>query len=274
MKYSCTLLVAFTVFAALLLNVQSGFAQCFSNTNGPSGNVACNGGAQTVSVQTTPGSLSGSVVWSNGQTGASIAYQPDCDFPAPKPLRLVYRRVRPSPTNIFRLAPIAAAHPPPLVLRWITFAMGRASPIRVLKGSVNGSGNVEITATFPDGSQVVAPPLPVGTVNSYLQSADGFDVSLLFGQYTGDPNGTWRISLAGGATSYSINATTITVSYPNGLAGPVCGSPITFNVIVVEDCPTFLSPKQPSKFVRAMKWNLPPPSSAKTGKSPPPTTAV
>ena len=229
------LAIVFIITNSLNIN-----AQCFTSVNGPSGQISGGAGPQTISATTSPSSLASQIVWSNGQTGASFTFNPDCDDLGTKTFTPCLIGGSASiPTQTFTLGPFSGSAPGSVSFDVSGICWGGGAeytgPLDVFIG---GSGNVSLTVHLPDGSTIGPTSLPISTVNELSANGD-LDISLL--GLDGDPNGTWTIDIGGDATSYDFGQTTITIPAYT-LTETVCGPSVTFEVVACDaPCPTFLN---------------------------------
>jgi len=222
-------------FVALIIPFTSARlqAQCLTNPTGP-GTIPANAPPQNISITATPSVLSNSVTWSNGATGSSFTYTPNCNSPGVKTFTPCLLAGTSIPQQNFNVPNFSGTAPATFTFNVSGICYGPGATYGgALPINIGGSGNVNITLTLPDGSVLVPPPLPISTINSLSP----VDISL-FG-LQGDPNGTWSISIGGDATSYNLGPAVFFVNAFT-LTETVCGPPVQFTVTPCPaPCPVF-----------------------------------
>ncbi len=232
-------------------------AQCLSNPVGP-GTIAGNAPPQNVSITTTPASLANSVTWSNGATGSNITFTPSCSSPGNKTLTPCFLAGTTIPAQSFNVPNFSGTAPASFSFTVSGLCYGPGATYSgALPINIGGTGDVTITLILPDGSTLAPPPLPISTVNALSP----IDISL-FG-LQGDPNGTWTISIGGGATTYNIGPATFFINQYN-LTQTFCGPPVQFTVTPCPaPCPVFQSVIGPAQVCSgantqlAVQFNVP-----------------
>ena len=221
----------------------SGWAQCVSSV--AQTDILCDGSNITISATVgsqVPG-LSSSVVWSNGQTGPSFTFDPNCNNIDCFEFTPCIPSGTSVPSQSFVLGPFSGTAPAGgssthnFTLSGYCFQEGPATYTGNLAISLsgNGSDNVSFELTTPDGDVNAAGPFTIDQINGLSP----INIALL--GLNADPNGTWTVKIIAhnGPVGYTVSASTITIpAFTTNTA--VCADvPVEF--CVLEGCPDFVS---------------------------------
>lgn len=233
MKQHCYCLILLSLLLCCI-TPQVLHAQCLSNSTGP-GDILGDAPPQTISTSTSHASLNDDVLWSNGATGTSFTYTPDCGDIGPKSFTPCLPAGTTIPAQSVSLGPFSGTAPATVnfTISGLCFKSG-SSCTASLSVNLGGSGNVNMSVTSPDGNTQSLPGLPISFVNA--NSPIDLCAFGLISPST-EANGNWSISIGGDVTTYNVGLTTIDVP-AYSLNETECGEPVTFEVLeCTPDCP-------------------------------------
>lgn len=236
------LLLFCTCICIGVLLSQTALSQCISSV--PQNDIGCDNGPVTISA-TVPSFMSGAagnIVWSNGVSGQSFTFTPNCSQLGPKTFTPCLGPGTPVPAQSFVLGPFSGNIPvggtasETITVSNICFQPGVSTYAGSLALNFTGSGTICLSVILPDGT--VQGPIcqDIATINGLSP----IPISLL--GITSEPNGTWAVSIqnqTSGNVGYNISASTITIP-AYSTQGFICADP-PVDFYVFGGCPSFVS---------------------------------